>query len=49
MDAAYCGKTDVVVELVKGGANLDLQNEVCIVMNTRYPRCSTIVIVVPRS
>ena len=34
--AAYYGKTDVVVELVKGGANLDLQNKVCIVMNTGY-------------
>ena len=29
MKAAYCGRTDVVVELVKRGANLDLQNEVC--------------------
>ena len=44
--AAYYGETDVVVELVKGGANLDLQNEVCIVMNTGYPRCSAIVIIV---
>ena len=34
MRAAYYGKTDVVVELVKVGANLDLQNEVCPVMNT---------------
>ena len=29
MRAVYLGKTDVVVELVKRGANLDLQNEVC--------------------
>ena len=36
MKAARRGKTDVVVELVKGGANLDLQNKVCIVMNTGY-------------
>ena len=27
--AAWQGKTDVVVELVRGGANLDLQDEVC--------------------
>ena len=27
--AARMGKTDVVVELVKNGANLNLQNEVC--------------------
>ena len=27
--AARWGRTDVVVELVRGGANLDLQNEVC--------------------
>ena len=32
--AAYYGETDVVVELVKAGANLDLQNKVCPVMNT---------------
>ena len=50
MEAAWPGRTDVVVELVKEGANLDLQNKVCIVMNTGYPRCSAIVIiVVPRS
>ena len=29
MLAARLGKTDVVVELVRGGANLDLQDEVC--------------------
>ena len=29
MKAAYLGNTDVVVELVKRGANLDLQNKVC--------------------
>ena len=34
MLVAYNGETDVVVELVKAGANLDLQNEVCPVMNT---------------
>ena len=28
MAAAYSGKTDVVMELVKAGANLDLQNKV---------------------
>ena len=50
MEAAWQGDTDIVVELVKGGANLDLQNIVCIMMNTGYPRCSAIVIiVVPRS
>ena len=27
--AASLGRTDVVVELVRGGANLDLQNKVC--------------------
>ena len=27
--AAWLGSTDVVMELVKGGANLDLQNKVC--------------------
>ena len=27
--AASHGETDVVVELVRGGANLDLQNKVC--------------------
>ena len=27
--AAWLGSTDVVVELVRGGANLDLQDEVC--------------------
>ena len=27
--AAWQGKTDVVVELVRGGANLDLQSKVC--------------------
>ena len=27
--AARLGSTDVVVELVRGGANLDLQNDVC--------------------
>ena len=36
MEAAWQGETDVVVELVKRGANLDLQNDVCIVMNTGY-------------
>ena len=29
MEAAYMGKPDVVVELVKRGAYLDLQNKVC--------------------
>ena len=28
-EAARHGRTDVVVELVRGGANLDLQNKVC--------------------
>ena len=34
IEAAKAGKTDIVVELVKAGANLDLQNKVCPVMNT---------------
>ena len=34
MEAAYCGQTGVVVELVKAGANLDLQDKVCPVMNS---------------
>ena len=34
MKVAYWGKTDVVLELVKAGANLDLQTEVCPVRNT---------------
>ena len=29
MLAASLGRTDVVVELVRGGGNLDLQNKVC--------------------
>ena len=29
MRAAYCGRTNAVVELINSGANLDLQNEVC--------------------
>ena len=29
MKAAWEGKTEVVVELVKSGANVDMQNEVC--------------------
>ena len=29
MDAARWGRTEVVVELVKAGANLNLQNIVC--------------------
>ena len=29
MEAARGGKTEVVVELVKAGANVDLQNKVC--------------------
>ena len=29
IEAAFRGETDVVVELVKEGANLDLQNKVC--------------------
>ena len=31
--AAWYGETDVVVTLVRGGAHLDLQNEVCWVIN----------------
>ena len=34
MDAAMEGKTEVVVELVKAGANMDMQNEVCQYINT---------------
>ena len=33
IQAAVYGRTDVVVELVRAGANLDLQDEVCGVMN----------------
>ena len=29
MEAAYYGRTEVVVELVKAGTNLNLQNKVC--------------------
>ena len=29
MRAAFWGKTDVVVELVKAGANVDMQSKVC--------------------
>ena len=29
MEAAREGKTEVVVELVKAGANVDIQNKVC--------------------
>ena len=29
MEAAKWGKTEVVVELVKAGANVDMQTEVC--------------------
>ena len=29
MEAADSGHTEVVIELVKAGANKDLQNEVC--------------------
>ena len=29
MEAARVGKTEVVVELVKAGTNMDIQNEVC--------------------
>ena len=32
MRAAYSGKTDVVLELVKAGANCDLQNKVYTVL-----------------
>ena len=31
MRAAYSGKTDIVVVLLKAGANCDLQNKVCTV------------------
>ena len=34
MKAAWLGETDVIVEFVNGGANLDLQNKVCMVMNS---------------
>ena len=30
MMAARCGKTDVAVELVKAGANVDMQDNVCL-------------------
>ena len=34
MWAARRGKTDVVVELVKAGANVDMQNKVCYLCDT---------------
>ena len=34
MWAAMKGKTEVVVELVKAGANVDMQNEVYVYVNT---------------
>ena len=32
MVAAWEGKTEVVVELVKASANVDMQNDVCCIM-----------------
>ena len=43
MRAAYWGTTDVVVELVKAGANLDLQNEVMSSGEYRYSRWSVMI------
>ena len=41
MVAAYWGETDVVMELMKAGANLDLQNEVYMSRDEhRYSRWS---------
>ena len=34
MEAASGGKTEVVVELVKGGATVDMQDEVCYLCDT---------------
>ena len=34
MCAAVMGKTEAVVELVKAGANVDMQNEVCVDQHT---------------
>ena len=39
--AAGKGKTDVVVELVKNGANLNLQDEVCHYIQLHVPRLLT--------
>ena len=36
MVAAYEGKTEAVVELVKAGANVDMQTKVCQYFCTRY-------------
>ena len=36
MAAAWGGKTEVVVELVKAGANVDMQTEVCQYMYIMY-------------
>ena len=36
-EAAWMGKTDVVVELVKSGANLNLQNKVCHYIQLHVP------------
>ena len=38
MRAASHGRTDVVVELVRGGANLDLQNKVQVEKSHKSPR-----------
>ena len=36
MRASYKVRTDVVVKLVKAGANINLQNKVCLVKSTPY-------------
>ena len=36
MRAAWMGKTEIMAELVKGGADLNLQNEVCLFMYYTY-------------
>ena len=32
MKAVFFGETEIVAELVKGGADLNLQNEVCLIV-----------------
>ena len=38
--AAYRGDTEVIQQLVKAGANLDLQNKVCQYVETHDVQCT---------
>ena len=38
--AAYKGNTEVIQQLVKAGANLDLQNKVCQYIETHDVQCT---------